>query len=963
MRLVRYVLIRLKVAVSKPHRSRRQCNPERIAIMALFGLSLLWPGSFCCAQTFHGDFLAGLPSGSFDTWGMAAGDFNGDGKLDIATVSLNEGTLNVFLGNGDGTFSGGFTYTFTGPINSPISVIASDVNGDGILDLIVASYNTLNLSNGGAVSVFFGKGDGTFEHEADYILNSHPVAVAAADFNGDKVPDLAVTVNDAGTVAILLNNGDGTFQEPVSYAASSGPYSIVAADFSGDGNSDLVVTNYCVTGQSPLVCNGSYVGTVSVLLGKGDGTFQPATSFPVGAAPNGIAAATLQSGGNIDLLVTDAGYNESTFGSLWVLLGKGDGTFQTPVGYPADAASGDGSSRVVTDFNGDGKLDVVASGLSLVEFLGNGDGTLQPAVDYYRSTSGYPYFDMISGDFNGDGHPDVAVGFQTVFSVFLNAAGTTRQSSTTTVGIVNNGCGSATVNATVTSGSQAPTGTLTLQVDGQYYTAAQFPNLNSSGQASVNITLSIGTHTIAVFYAGDSLTQGNSSSQSVDIKPLASSASLVSSPNPSAIGQLVGFTATVTPTGSPTSCLSGSVTFFDGATSLGTVPLQVSPPQAYGYGLLATSALALGSHSITASYSGANYIAPSTSPVLIQVVETPSTAVLTPASLSFPNTIVDESSPGQTAQLSNTGQLALTITNILTQGDFNEGNNCGTSLASGQSCTITVTFAPTQTGTRSGQISVNDSAGTQVVNLSGNGVLAVTLSPASLTFVDQAVGSASPPQSVVVTNYSSTSLTISSIMVTGSGSADFAQTNNCGHSLGAGATCQIMVTFTPVSLGVFNATLSISDSGPGSPQMATLTGSTNIVSAVNLSPLSLTFPTQYVSTSGLPQTVTLTNTGNAPLTITTVSTTSPDFGQLSSCGNTVAAGTSCSIGVFFDPTASGTRSGALTITDNAAGSPQSVSLSGMGQDFSLTPSSSSSATILGGTGSNLYDLSCAWWRI
>jgi hypothetical protein len=376
MRIVHFVFSRLKIAVSKSSCWIRQCNAKRITLMALFGLSLVWPSSFCAAQPFQGDFLAGLPSGSFDTWGMAVGDFSGDGKLDIATVSLNEGTLNVFLGNGDGTFTGGFTYTFLAPTNSPMSVITSDVNGDGILDLIVVSYNSLNLTNGGAVSVFFGKGDGTFTHEADYTLNTHPVAVVAASFSGGKVPDLAVTVNDAGTVAVLLNNGDGTFQAPVSYRASSGTYSIVAADFNGDGNSDLAVTNYCATGTSPLVCTGSFTGTVSVLLGKGDGTFQPATTFPVGAAPNGIAAAALQSGGNIDLLVTDAAYNQPTFGTLWVLPGKGDGTFQTPVGYPADAAEGDGGFIVVADFNGDGNLDVVTSGLSVVEFLGNGNGTL-----------------------------------------------------------------------------------------------------------------------------------------------------------------------------------------------------------------------------------------------------------------------------------------------------------------------------------------------------------------------------------------------------------------------------------------------------------------------------------------------------------------------------------------------------------------------------------------------------------
>ncbi len=109
---------------------------RQIAVTTVLCLSYLVTGNICPAQTFHGDFLGGMASGTFDTWGIAAGDFNGDGKVDIATVSLNENTLNVFLGNGDGTFTGGFTYTFIGEPNSPMSLITADVNGDGKPDLI-----------------------------------------------------------------------------------------------------------------------------------------------------------------------------------------------------------------------------------------------------------------------------------------------------------------------------------------------------------------------------------------------------------------------------------------------------------------------------------------------------------------------------------------------------------------------------------------------------------------------------------------------------------------------------------------------------------------------------------------------------------------------------------------------------------------------------------------------------------
>ena len=188
---------------------------------------------------------------------------------------------------------------------------------------------------------------------------------------------------------------------------------------------------------------------------------------------------------------------------------------------------------------------------------------------------------------------------------------------------------------------------------------------------------------------------------------------------------------------------------------------------------------------------------------------------------------------------------------------------------------------------------------------------------------------------------------VSSIAVTGTNSAEFSQTNNCGTTVGTGGSCSISVTFTPAAPGSRSATVSVTDNAAASPQVATLTGS-GIGPAVTLSPTSVTFPSQYVGTSGLPQNVTLTNTGAAPLAITSVIAAPADFAPLSTCGSSVAVGSSCSIGVFFDPTATGTRTGTLTVTDNAGDSPQSLSLSGTGQDFSMASSGSSTATISAG---------------
>ena len=229
----------------------------------------------------------------------------------------------------------------------------------------------------------------------------------------------------------------------------------------------------------------------------------------------------------------------------------------------------------------------------------------------------------------------------------------------------------------------------------------------------------------------------------------------------------------------------------------------------------------------------------------------------------------------------------------------------------------------------------------------------VSLSTNNLTFTAQIVGSTSPAQGITLTNTGNSTLTISGLAFSGTNASDFAETDNCIGSIAAGASCTINVTFSPTATGTRTGTLSITDNAtsPPSPQTVALTG-TATAPSVSVTPSSIAFPAQYVGTSGLPQSVTVMNNGNAPLSITSVTTSATDFGTLNACGSTVAAGSSCAIGVFFDPTASGTRSGTLTINDNALGSPHTVALSGTGQDFSMAPVTPASATVTAGQTAN-----------
>jgi hypothetical protein len=223
---------------------------------------------------------------------------------------------------------------------------------------------------------------------------------------------------------------------------------------------------------------------------------------------------------------------------------------------------------------------------------------------------------------------------------------------------------------------------------------------------------------------------------------------------------------------------------------------------------------------------------------------------------------------------------------------------------------------------------------------------AVSLAPPSLTFGPQTINTTSPPQTATLTNTGAATLTLSSIGLTGANTSDFAESNNCDPTLAPNAYCQVSVTFTPLAAGNLSAAVSITDNAPGSPQVVSLAGkgTATLAPAATLSPLNVSFPNQY----GPPQTVKLTSTGTATLVITNVAVSPADFGMVTTstpCGSSLAAGAYCTIGISFDPTATGTRTGTLTVADNAPGSPQMVTLTGTGQDFAVAPSGSATATV------------------
>jgi hypothetical protein len=295
-------------------------------------------------------------------------------------------------------------------------------------------------------------------------------------------------------------------------------------------------------------------------------------------------------------------------------------------------------------------------------------------------------------------------------------------------------------------------------------------------------------------------------------------------------------------------------------------------------------------------------------------------------------TRVGTTSAAQGVTLSNTGAATLNITSIVPSGDYADTTTCAATLAVGASCTISVTFTPTATGTRTGAVTITDNAAgsPHIVNLTGTGLAAgapvVSLSSSSLTFGNQPINTTSAAQNVTLSNTGAGPLSITSIVPSG----DYADTTTCATTLAAGSNCTINVTFTPTAIGTRTGAITITDSAVGSPQQISLTGTGSTPApVVSLSSGSLTFASQVVNTTSAAKSVTLSNTGNATLNITSI-VPSGDYADTTTCATTLAAGLNCTINVTFTPTAIGTRTGAITITDSAAGSPQSVNLTGTG---------------------------------
>ncbi len=316
-----------------------------------------------------------------------------------------------------------------------------------------------------------------------------------------------------------------------------------------------------------------------------------------------------------------------------------------------------------------------------------------------------------------------------------------------------------------------------------------------------------------------------------------------------------------------------------------------------------------------------------------------------PTSLNFGTITAGNMTAAQVVTLTNTGTAALDITQLSAGSSYQVFNDCPSTVAAGASCTFGVVFQPQTAGTFPYSVSIIDNAAgsPQHVNLSGTATAPVVgLSPDSLTFASQTVGTSSPVQAVSLTNAGTSTMTISSITATG----DYSQTNTCAGTLAAGKNCTISVIFNPTAGGSRGGTVAVNTAG-NNPQNILLMGS-GASGTASLSATTLTFNNQNIFTTSAAQTVTLTNKGSAPLAIIGVAA-SGDYVQTNTCGTSLAASANCTISVKFNPGATGTRTGYITISDTDSTNLQTVTLTGSGTNstsvVSVTPSFASATPI------------------
>ena len=700
---------RLDLAVTESGCQPYSCSaPDTGSLSLLLGVG---DGTFIGGTDYA--FNANYPASQ-----VVSGDFNGDGKPDIAAetnfVPVGMTTpLSIYLGNGDGSLQAAIPTTI--PQNTGF-IASADLNADGKAD-IATVYLNCNAGNNACVPgdlvVLIGNGDGTFRSPVEYAVGLEPEDLTIGDFNGDGKPDVATANQASSTVSILSNNGNGTFQTHADYATGVAPSHIICGDFNADGKLDLVTLTQA---------------GISLHLGNGDGTFQPHKDYAVNNQGNSLAAGDFNGDGKLDLALalTIAGAPQ-----VYVLLGNGDGTFQTPL-----ASAGANGYLKVADFNGDGKADLFItsqySGGSEI-LLGKGDGTFrQPILSFFAAGPG------AVADLNHDGVPDMVASTSYItsspqISVLLSTPFIAVAPDALNFGSQGVGTVSAPKSITISNPGGVTFDITNIAAGGDY---SQTNDCGSSLAAGARCTITVSFSPTKTGPDAGTITFSDSSKASPVAIPIAGNG--VNGPALTANPARALFAPqTVATSSKPAPVMlintGNSGLNITGISLAGTDSSDFAETNNCG-GSLAPGGSCTVNVTFTPTAGGsraASMAISGTEPGSPQSVELAGAAIgpaltLSPASLTFASETVGTTSAAQTSTLTNTGNAPLNITGISASGDFAQKNTCGTSLAIGASCQISVTFVPSGVGNRTGTIAIAQSGGgsPQSIALAGIGAAA-----------------------------------------------------------------------------------------------------------------------------------------------------------------------------------------------------------------------------------------------
>jgi len=627
-----------------------------------YGNLVLYENQGSGTFTLTGSVAQAPPAGN--AWLVNMADINGDKKLDLV-VTDEVGEIWTFYGNGKGKFTAGPVYPVPYWEQAPNNVILADFNGDGVLDI----FKPLEDETWDG-QVILGRSDGTFQTNAAYGWNANAFGynLVTADFNGDGFPDVAFSwAASKGLPAfgVMLGSSHGVLGAPtyVTYLSTtcgaSYPEWIATGDVNGDGKADIVATIYNYQNT------GCPINEVAVFTGKGTGKFNKPVFYSTGSTAQSydVFLEDVNGDGKPDIVISNWD------GTISILLNKGNGTFGTAKVISSVAAlSPHLNSLAFADFNGDGKLDIAAASYypgnysnDVYILLGNGDGTFQAPITTAAAPE-YTYTNTLAaGDFNKDGKPDLLVTLEGPCSGWYGSA--------QYVVLRGNGDGTFTPGSPICIAGDYPQYPVIADFNGDGKLDAFIPMLEEDGKNPYGPVLLEGNGD------GTFTRLGESEYQWIN--------------------------------GYETDVFKGG--FYVGATSRGAVVADFNGDGTPDIAVLNADNFAIGDYVTYATVMFNNTLPVSVSPL----------------NMKFAAQTVGTSSKAQTVLVTNDQTTTLTINSVTVggadPGDFPAKSACKSSLNAGFECTITVTFKPAATGTRTATLSIKDSVGTQTVQLSGTG--------------------------------------------------------------------------------------------------------------------------------------------------------------------------------------------------------------------------------------------------